>query len=178
MCDVLRTHGNQTLGTKHASGVELRSGVDGRYLPDKLRVRVHCRWRVTPSRSFCLSSLGTRNVPFSGLPRKESSMSARHHLERPNIVLSRNSDLVVFAQISTRAKNNLRVSGPNVSRGLYFRAYVDFARLLWNLDLYFSFFCIFVLVRPVVAFVVVFLFSCARLSVFVSAICGHARLCI
>ena len=34
----------------------LRSRVDGRYLPAQPRVRVHCRWRVTPSLSFCLST--------------------------------------------------------------------------------------------------------------------------
>ena len=39
---------SSTLGTWHASGVELRSRVDGRYLPEQLRVRVHCRWGVTP----------------------------------------------------------------------------------------------------------------------------------
>ena len=35
-----------------ASGVELRSCVDGRHLPEQLRARVRCRWRVTPSLSF------------------------------------------------------------------------------------------------------------------------------
>ena len=83
---------------------------------------VHCRWRVTPSLSFCLWSLCTHNsasralAPTFSLARHEngSRASIRHHLDRPHIVLSRNPDLAVLAQTNPRAQNNLRVVGPHV----------------------------------------------------------------
>ena len=52
--ELTSTRGNQHLSAWHAKGVELRSRVDGRYLPAQQGVRVHCLWRVTPSLSFCL----------------------------------------------------------------------------------------------------------------------------
>ena len=109
--------------------------VDVRYRPEQPRVRAHCRWRVAPSAPscffFCLSSLGTRNFGTRALEssfplarhKNGSRGSIRHHLERPNIVLSRNSDLVVCAQTTPRAKKKTFVYvAPTSSRGLYYRA--------------------------------------------------------
>ena len=101
-----------------ASGVELYSRALSNYQPEQLRVGEHCRWRVTLSRFFfachhwahAIVGPGHCNQPFSSTKSEHSE-----HLECPNIVLSRNSDLVAFAQTGPRAKNNLRVFGPNVA---------------------------------------------------------------
>ena len=58
---------------------------------------------MIPGHTQCGNS-GIGIFPFSRLPRYGSSMSARQHLERPNIVLSRNSDLVLFTRTGPRAK--------------------------------------------------------------------------
>ena len=110
-----------TLGSWHASGVELRSRVDGRCLPEQLRVP-----RTVPLASdtvaFLLPVVTEQHISASRAPesifslaRHEngSNASIRHHLERPNIALSRNSDLAVFAHTGPGAKK-LRAIGPNV----------------------------------------------------------------
>ena len=109
--------------------------VDVRYRPEQPRVRAHCRWRVAPSAPSCfffachhwalaILGLGHWNLPFHWHATKKGSRgSIRHHLERPNIVLSRNSDLVVCAQTTPRAKKKTFVYvAPTSSRGLYYRA--------------------------------------------------------
>ena len=76
----------------------------------------------------------------------------------------RNSDLVVLAQTSPRAKNNLREFGPMVGRIMDFRAFfwveIVFALLLmallfWRGEVFCARSCFFV-----------FVYSCASLSVF------------
>ena len=140
--------------------MELRSRVDGRYLPAQLRVRVHSRWRVMPSLSFCLWSLNTQFCVagigiklFCGTPRQGSRASIRHHVERPNIVLSRNSDLVVFAQTRPRAR-------------VVFSGVFAFRAFLWdgNVHLYVLLFvcCLFVFSSGVC----LMFFLCVRVSVF------------
>ena len=49
------------INTKHmaAGGLELRSLVDSRNLPEQLRFLAQSRWRLTPLLSFCLWSLST-----------------------------------------------------------------------------------------------------------------------
>ena len=80
--------------------------------PNSCVFAVHCLWRVTPSRSclpvvteptqFCVACIGIT----SPLARHENGWRAsiRHHSERPNIVLSGNSDLVGVAQRGPHAK--------------------------------------------------------------------------
>ena len=102
--------------------------------PNRLRVRVHCRWRVTPSRVLGLSSLGTRKfgiravesfLPFSKLPRKwvqherSAPVGTPHH------------------RLVSNAQTNLRASGPNVLPRLAFSGVFGF-RVFLNLGLSFS----------------------------------------
>ena len=95
-CTCFANARKSTLGTWLAGGMELRSRVKGgRYLPEQLRVRVHCRWRVTPSLSCCLWPLSTQfcvagigiNL-FSGSQRK---------------LVKGEQPAVVFAQTGPRA---------------------------------------------------------------------------
>ena len=121
--------GGTVVNKGHASGVELRSRVDGRFLSAQLRVREHCRWRVTPSLSlllvgterthFCVAGFG---ITFVWLAYENGSRSStRHHVARPKNVQSRNIPTLLYLH-----------TGPYLAgtslRGLYFRAYVGFAR--------------------------------------------------
>ena len=80
-------------------------------------------WAHANSESWALES-------FISLARHEnmSRESIRHQLERPNMVLSRTCDLVVFVQKGTRANNKQpsRKCPERHPRGLYFWAYLDF----------------------------------------------------
>ena len=139
--------------------MELRSRVDSRHLPEQLRVRIQCRWRVTPSLSCCLWSAhtilraGTGICLFSCTPRKGSRSSIRHHLERTKVVLSRNSDLFCTNSSARKKKNNLRVFGPNSPPRFVFSGVLGFRTFVSNMCLFVPF-----------LFFVVFVFLSARVS--------------
>ena len=133
------------MNTRH---LELWSRVDGCCLPAQLRVDEHRRWRVTSSLSFYLKLLSTHS---------------RHHLERSNIVLSRNSDHVASATTSPRAKRQPSCIGPErPPPGEYFRRYLVFVRVFGGCSLVCVLFC-----RVFASFVLRFWFVCARASVFI-----------
>ena len=121
--------------------VELRSRADGRNLSEQLRVRVHCRWRVTPSRCSCLSSLvhtnwgpGHWNQPFlwhATKMRQERALGTMWNARTTSS--SRNSDLVVFAQNKPARKKNF--------------VDLDVARFLYSCCYWFFFLYLFVRAR-------------------------------
>ena len=86
------------------------------------------------------------------------SSASEHHLERPNIVLSPNSDHVVFAQTSPRKKKSSCIGPERPPTSV----------LLETSFVFRVCFCTcFVFVRPVFVFVVVFVFLSARVSVLI-----------
>ena len=126
--------------------------------PNRLRVRVHCRWRVTPSHVLGLSSLGTRKfgiravesfLPFSKLPRKwvqherSAPVGTPHH------------------RLVSNAQTNLRASGPNVLPRITFSGVFGF-RVFLNLGLSFS---LYFLLCVLYLFVPFCIFCCARLCI-------------
>ena len=132
---VLRTHGNQLEARGKPVGVELHSRADGCYLPEHLRVRVHCRWRVTPSRFLTFITEHTHSSASRALEsflsqtrhKNGSRASIWHHVERPNIVLC-----CICTNRPARKKKTVVCLARTSSRGLYFRAYWDFARFFWG----------------------------------------------
>ena len=135
------------MNTRH---LELWSRVDGCCLPAQLRVDEHRRWRVTSSLSFYLKLLSTHS---------------RHHLERSNIVLSRNSDHVAGATTGPRAKRQPSCIGPErPPSGEYFRRYLVFVRVFWR-----WFTCMCVVLSCVCFFrLEVLVCLCARLCIYFS----------
>ena len=105
-----------------------------------------------------------------------SIMGDWHHLEHPNMVLSRNSDLTAFAK-QARAQNKQPSCiwlGRSL-RGLYFSDVFGFRALFCELCAC-VFGCVFVFVRPFVVFVFVFVLVCAHVPVFVLVfVCSCAR---
>ena len=132
---------------------------------------------------FCLRSLSThtsasqalKSSLFSDTPRKGSRASIRYLLERPIIVLCRNSDLVVFAQTGLHAKEKPSRMWPRTSaRGLHWRAYLNFARCLFSLCncmclLFLTFCCLFGCISS-------FRFVCLSCCVFCASRFVRARL--
>ena len=109
---------------------------------------------------------GHWNQPFLWHPTKIKSEHSAP-FGTPEHHPARNTDLVVFAQTGPRARNNLRVCGPDCPpAALHFRAYLELERFLfWKLYLFLSGCSL-------------WLYCCLFRSVFCGGIFVRARLCI
>ena len=158
-----------TSGTWLAGGVEMYSRVDGRYLPEQLRVRIHCCWRVTPSGFFACHHWAHGNLGLGHWNQIFLWHATKMGQERSfgTIWNSRTSScLVIPTQLylheQARAQQTtLAYLARTSSQGLYFRAYLD---LRVRLCVYF---CICISACASLYLFVFLYFLCARVSVFI-----------
>ena len=150
-----------TFGTWHASVVELRSRMDGRYQPEPAACSRTLPMASDAVACLGLSPLGTRKY---GIRAVESFLSPRFHVNGSSMSALHQLERTIIGLSPTR-KKNLRASGPNVLPRIAFSNVFGF-RVFLNLGLSFSlYFLLFVFVRLVLYFFV------ARVSVSVFGIC-------